>query len=237
MRTEWELSHCIRGDPEGGISVALFGDSHAASWEPALHALGLALGWRVDVLTHSGCPHYTTPSDSCAHWRKSALAHLAAHPPALILLSSFYKYDLEGGTQREMEASMRAIAGSPMLWLGDSPPVEDAPSCLEAHAASDARLCDLRPSSPQFEAFEALAKGAVDAVRGSGAAAAFFDVRAWMCGGPAGGATTCPAALGGIAVIRDPSGHLAASFVERLAPCLLQEIQRVPGWAAGRGGA
>ena len=218
VRSGRELSHCMRGDPAGSVFVALFGDSHAAAWEPALHALGVARGWRVEMVTHSACPPFARGSDSCGAWRGAALRHLAAARPALVVLSSLYSYGLVGNGSEALDASLGSLAGLRLLWLGDSPPVEaDAPACLHAFATSDARRCDLRRSTPLFERFGEAVRAAVTRHGG-----AFIDVRRWMCD-----STVCPAALGGVSVVRDESGHLAASFTRRLAQCLLKSMLEV----------
>ncbi len=48
---------CTYGDKDSSTKVLLFGDSHAASWLPALDALGKSQHWRILNLTKSALSH------------------------------------------------------------------------------------------------------------------------------------------------------------------------------------
>ena len=46
---------CVFGATDGPLRVALVGDSHAAHWFPALHAVTEERGWRLTAYTKSAC--------------------------------------------------------------------------------------------------------------------------------------------------------------------------------------
>jgi hypothetical protein len=55
---------CVFGDPNGSITIALWGDSHAAQQFTALDAIAVANGWRLLSITQGGCPFLDVP---CSH--------------------------------------------------------------------------------------------------------------------------------------------------------------------------
>jgi len=52
---ELNTRHCTYGDPNGGKTAVLLGDSVAISYLPAIR-IALSQGWRIDVLTIAQCP-------------------------------------------------------------------------------------------------------------------------------------------------------------------------------------
>ncbi len=95
---------CTFGDPTSTTTVALFGDSHAAQWFPALAQLADQHRWRLLVLTKKGCPTASISVFSpmvnrelreCDAWRINVAARLAAEQPDLLLMSS-YRYRQTG---------------------------------------------------------------------------------------------------------------------------------------------
>ena len=87
-------------------TVALFGDSHAAQWFPALDDIAKRNHWRLIVLTKKGCPTAAIDVFSpmvnrqlteCGPWRDNVAARLAAEHPDLIVMSS-YRYRQTGAS-------------------------------------------------------------------------------------------------------------------------------------------
>jgi hypothetical protein len=86
---------CAYGDTASNTVTVLFGDSHAASWFPALDTISKQKHWRLVVLAKAGCPAeevnvirgggvYTT----CAEWRSNAMQRIATLHPALVVVTS-----------------------------------------------------------------------------------------------------------------------------------------------------
>lgn len=55
-QAESDVVWCEYGVPDGATTVALVGDSHAASWVPTLQVLAEEHGWRLRTATKSSCP-------------------------------------------------------------------------------------------------------------------------------------------------------------------------------------
>lgn len=93
---------CIYGDPEGDISVALVGDSHAQHWLPALDQAGRDRGWRVIAWSKSSCTAIDVPLRNdrlerdypeCDVWRESVLQSLREEGGVdVVLIGDTYNY-------------------------------------------------------------------------------------------------------------------------------------------------
>lgn len=53
--TQVEPKICVYGDVASDFTVALYGDSHAAQWFPALNQIAIDHQWRLVILTKMGC--------------------------------------------------------------------------------------------------------------------------------------------------------------------------------------
>ncbi|MBC7853761.1 MAG: acyltransferase, partial [Pirellulaceae bacterium] len=91
---EIESAGCEFGDPTSTTSVALFGDSHAAQWFPALESLALEGDFRLRVDTKSSCPSVAiskllndAPYEACDEWRADVIGELNQAKPDLVILS------------------------------------------------------------------------------------------------------------------------------------------------------
>lgn len=92
---------CQIGDPNGKTAIAVWGDSHAAMWLPALQAIADHLGDRLYAYTKAGCAPSTiepiqpqtsgTPYASCVTFRQHALADIASIHPSVVLITGAFK--------------------------------------------------------------------------------------------------------------------------------------------------
>src|SRR5690606_6988761 len=80
---ETQVQDCAYGDRNSQTVVALFGDSHAAQWFPALEKLAAEEGFRLESYTKSSCPSVDVDIyvdailyDECETWRNSVIDHL-----------------------------------------------------------------------------------------------------------------------------------------------------------------
>ena len=143
-RTGTRLADCAEGPADAPFTVALFGDSHAAQWAPALQKIASERGWRLLYYMKVGCPgiDVTLFAQSlgrdyteCDTWRGAALDEMRAVNPDLVVMSSFGHYgvldaqDWRVGSEAVF-ADLAAIAGSVVV-IRDSPlPDSDVPACL-----------------------------------------------------------------------------------------------------------
>lgn len=104
-------TNCVFGDPNGTITIALIGDSHAFHWLPALHQAATNRGWKVVVHAKSSCPAVpipvTTQSASdvgtsnhrpypeCDTWRQSMLAGLGGEGPFDAVIVTDFQNDIK----------------------------------------------------------------------------------------------------------------------------------------------
>jgi len=222
---------CVYGDKTGATTVALFGDSHAAQWLPALIREGVARHWKIVNLTKSGCPsadvkfRSTHSSDivPCRTWRSRAETWLRGHHPDLIVVANLRTYPLLDASGRLTPASKREAqwrAGltktlralpttSRRVVLADTPQFsQDVPSCLSKHH-SDIAACETSRTKAISGAHNAAEKGAATAT-----GTTFVDLNGELCS-----YDPCPVIEGHLLMWRDPS-HLTATFSHQFAPSL-----------------
>ncbi|MGZ4725777.1 MAG: acyltransferase family protein [Ilumatobacteraceae bacterium] len=216
---------CFYGDTTSSTTIALFGDSHAAQWFPALQEMALQNHWRLDVRTKKGCPTADIPiadparGPECGPWRKMVMAHLAAEHPDLIIMSA-YRYTTtrnaigatpddvwRNGLQTTLD-TMRPLAKN-VLVLGDTPtPLTDVPGCVSSHLRN-VSAC-MNPRS------EAIKPGRLSAELEVAVAhhAAFVPTGDWLCT-----SSDCPVVIGNLLVYRDNS-HMTTATSLWLEPYL-----------------
>ena len=76
------------------VTIALFGDSHATSWFPAVARLAEDRGWRFLNVTEGGCPSlaldFWNPNTEhkCSLWLGQAVARLVAERPNVVVINN-----------------------------------------------------------------------------------------------------------------------------------------------------
>ena len=220
---------CEYGTPGSDFTVALFGDSHAGRWFPALDAVATERGIGLVTYTKSRCRSEesdtlwtATIEPSCATWRADALASLAADPPDLIVLTNHIA-PMPGRKQSILEERWRDVTAesiarlprtSRVVIIADTPQYPASPvDCLSGNLASA-----LRCAVPRDEALNravTLAQRAAAAEAGAG----FVDLTDYLCN-----RASCPAIIGDTLVYSDDH-HLTASFSEKLAAPLDRALE------------
>jgi len=221
---------CRYGDADADVVVALYGDSHAAQWFPALRALADTEGFRLDVYMKTSCPSVEVAmvtdgvrDVSCDLWRANVVAELRQAPPDRLVVSNFGGYDDYGTTGLDeavwSEGVTSLLAGVPtgvqVTVITDTPQFDVTPStCLAAHLR-DALAC----AKPREAALDAgWRESEAEAAERGGAQV--VDLNDYLCT-----VQTCGLILGDRLMYRDPH-HLTASFAAVLAPALRDEL----GW-------
>lgn len=204
---------CLYGD-SAAPRIALFGDSHAAQWFPAVKAFAEQEGYAVEVYTKSACRSLTmaqsrdgVPYTECSIWRDRVIEHLEDEPPTLVLLSNYSAGSVAmtpGEWQVGLERTIDRI-NAPVAIIADSPDLGATPSiCLSANL-SDTAPCAvpaahaLHPELRQVER-QVAANRDVEVI----------DVTPYICG------ENCEPIIGDTLVYRD-AHHLTATFVAELA--------------------
>ena len=224
-----DSSGCQVGDDPQAPLVFLFGDSHAASWYPALAELAQEGKIRLDVNTKSSCPSAQLPLllegvdyTECDQWRDGVLERIQEEQPDLVLLANFGaaepqleddEGDFSARWREGLEATITAIDGPEVGVLADVPHQDETPAVCLSENLESAQECAV----PVDEAFDrGIAEAEQSAAESAGAE--YFDLTPYLCND-----RTCPVIIENLLVYRD-GHHLTASFGTRLAEPLWEEI-------------
>ena len=219
---------CAYGDTTSDFTVALYGDSHAAQWFPALNQIALDHKWRLVILTKMGCttidlitanslvgPTYP----GCRPWREKALERLAAENVRVVLLTNSNRLTDPATSQPFADSIVKAGYANLMpilqgmgiapIVITDTPyPGTDVPICL-SKAIKKVGSCAL-PRDKGIRASRQQTSIEV-AVENN---AQYLDVSNWVCS-----LDICPVITGNILMYRD-SHHLTTAYVQFLTPLI-----------------
>jgi peptidoglycan/LPS O-acetylase OafA/YrhL len=179
---------CALGAPDSKQTIVLFGDSHAAMWNPTFDRLGREHGYRVIPMAMGSCPpaevvfFFTEaggPDEQCTQWREQAFKAIQDIHPELVVFSSIASlyagtpdHPLPTGLMTadwtrgiERTASRFDKMGVRFAMIADTPvPGFNATNCLSRQAG--AIIGGGRPCVFDRDAVNPAAKGAVRVVRG-----------------------------------------------------------------------
>jgi len=213
-------------------TVALFGDSHAAQWFPALEQVANVQHWRLATVIKPGCTALNLTVDPemepvCKEWRRAAIAEIGKlRPDVVIVASSSRTRGPDGKTVVDMQAweqgardtfTALATQGVKVRFIRDTPFADyDVPGCL-AQAEWDGRTrCPAPVSavalSPDIYAAEERAAQDLGNVK-------FLDLTDQMCG-----PDRCNLEVGGQVIYRDED-HLTAGFSRTMGAVLFQRLR------------
>jgi hypothetical protein len=226
---------CVYGDPDGGTTVVVLGDSHALQYFPALQRIAERRGWRLVGLTRASCPIGRVDyQPTCNRWREHALRRIERERPDLVLTSSATDSRFRvkvGGTRLSRRASQPLLeagyaatfrrlsaTGARVAVLRDQARAPfDVADCVSRHPR-DLRRCAFRPRRTSAHAFDA--RGAERARRD----VKVIDAVDVLCP-RSDGRRLCPPVIGDVLVLRD-TYHLSATFAATLDGWL---APRLPG--------
>lgn len=213
---------CVYGDPAATRTVVLLGDSHAASWFPAVDQVALARGWRLVVMAKGFCSAASVrfqldslnrPFDECVQWRQAMLARIRQLRPMLVITSStnFRFGDPVGGAgdrdQIWTDGWVRTLtqiraSGSDVVLISDTPWLPATVlDCLALHL-DDARTCH---GSVREVLLEPRRRRMIERAA-AGLGARVIDPTPWFCT-----ADVCPAVVGNVVPLRD-GNHMTAAY-------------------------
>lgn len=224
-----EPQDCAYGDP-AGREIALFGDSHAAQWFPALENYAEAKGYRLQVYTKSACPaagveilRDSVPFTQCDEWRARTIEQLNIDDPELVVVSDYSSsvFDYAGASRSDawqtgLEDTLRAIDTQTVIFADTAHTARSTGVCLSAHL-TEADDCSVDINTG-FD--KDVRRAEADAAADAGAQ--IVDFNRYICG-----PDECPAVIGNLLVYRDEH-HLTATFVdEQLSAPVAQAIDRI----------
>ncbi len=219
---------CSFGDQEAARTIALFGDSHAGRWFPALDGAAAALGYRLDTYTKSGCRTEETSAAwassknaSCSRWREAVVTTFRENPPDVIVLAnhlgpspgkdpSVQRDDWIDGLSKLYD---RLPASSRIVTLADTPEFASSPVlCLSSHL-EEADECALPRSEALNPAIREAQRHVADERGGL-----VVDLTDYVCN-----VTSCPAVIGSTLVYSDEH-HMTATFSRTLTAVLQERL-------------
>ena len=224
-----DSSGCQFGKDPNAPVVALFGDSHATSWFPALHALAREGIIRLDTSTLGTCPSARVPTPlepsldaRCRQWRAEVIQRLNAERPEVILLANHAaryepnnESDFAEQWARGLAATIESLPDSSRVGVvADVPNMGESPAiCLSAHL-EDADACAV----PRSVALDA-ALSNVEETTAEAAGATYLDLTDYFCS-----PVSCPPIIGNLLTHRD-GDHLTSTFSQALAAPLWRELE------------
>jgi peptidoglycan/LPS O-acetylase OafA/YrhL len=235
---------CSYGDPESGETILLWGDSHAASWAPALDVAGKVLGRSVVVMARHACAPSTAVATAtvlrpiaepeqlgCEKRNRIVLEQVRSNPDittvVLAARSSQYRYGADAAAdlataKRGYEDVIGALldAGKRVVVLAELP--QTGPSETDrvdvptclADHAAEADPCAM----PRAAALST--RILPDVVSSIGRPdVQLVETSEYFCDD-----TTCYAMIGGVAAYFDAS-HLSGTYAETLGPYLADALR------------
>ena len=225
--TSIDATGCLYGDATAP-RLALFGDSHAAQWFPALRAFADDNGYAVETFTKSSCPSVTADIlrngvryEECDAWRSEVISHLNEDPPELVVLSNFgtaaltpSPVDYGAAWSEALGVTLDRLSARTVV-IADTPQLHGTPAvCLSANLMST-RDCGL----PSDEALGGPARDAeIEAAAERGVPV--IDLSEYLCD------ARCEPVISGILAYRD-AHHLTATFSELLAGPLAADMRDI----------
>jgi peptidoglycan/LPS O-acetylase OafA/YrhL len=237
-----ESGDCVYGDPDGDITVVLFGDSHSMMYMPALDAIGKEKGWKIIGLSRANCVIADVKLNKyCDEWRQNSLDRIKDEHPDLVVVATSTQavYSLKkNGKQLSRKASEPYLVdgmartfrkleedADKVVLMRDQAQAPRQPwlphECV-AENLNNLKTCAFAPKRHPELGFD------VDAAEKTGVQ--IIDPMPELCSDG-----RCPAVIGNALVYRD-SYHVSATYMVTMAPWLEKELANLnfpPGTASG----
>ena len=223
---------CIFGDLNGAITVALYGDSHAAQWFSPLNEIAVANKWRLIAITQGGCTPielliYNVQNGGvyrhCTPWRENAVQYMKDEGVDFVVTSQYVRYrDADTGGivssrqwrvgYTELIHTLRASSMEPILF-GDTPDIPGVPpECIASNRRNVSQCVATLNRSTLVDVMDALRKVA------RAENVSMIDPQRWLCHN-----NLCPVIVGNISVYRDDN-HISDVMARWLQPLLAEKI-------------
>jgi peptidoglycan/LPS O-acetylase OafA/YrhL len=215
---------CRLGSRASWKTIAVFGDSHAQMWMPAVLRMAQRDGWSVVPLVKQRCIPRTwvNRSGECAAWYRWARRQVTRLRPQVTLIVTSWASTF---------APRRAIApvdslsvathksSARVIVLGDAPGQRREPvDCLLARDAT-MKMCTSAPPASAVQTTAAIAANARK--RGIG----FVNTEGWFCARGSRKRLLCPLVIDRTIAYVD-RGHVSQTYVLRLASIFRAAFQR-----------
>jgi peptidoglycan/LPS O-acetylase OafA/YrhL len=224
---------CEYGNPNGKLTIALVGDSHAMHYAPALEALAKKHDWRLLVIVKVACPIGDFPlwrdgaiRSDCNWWRSNMTKWVLQEKPAFVVTSGGLTgvYGQLPPVERQVKGfrdifSKFIANGTKIIAIKDNPLMKyhkgkwmDVPPCLYYYR-KDIKKC-FRPRELTLDSMTDTMMLAADGMKD----VATINLTQYFCN-----KEECPPVIGNVVVYRDQH-HLTETFVNTLTPYLEKEL-------------
>jgi len=224
---------CEFGGNSTGLRVALIGDSHAASWFPAIESLALNQGWQLHTFFKATCAFLSAErikvdsnprvESSCRQWNRDLSTRLADAEPYDLVFTAHYAaigsaVDASGEPPEQAAIDGFRSAWTPLIERGaqlialrDTPaPGAEGVTCLQENPSAPS-LCDFPLTGSLADDRSQRAAAGLDGAHA-------VDMTDYFCPD-----STCRAVIGDVFVYRD-ADHFTATYSRSLAGPLLREF-------------
>lgn len=233
-----ESGECAFGVPGARHTVALFGDSHAMHFFPALERVAKERRWRLLAFNKAGCPPYDTlvynpevggEYHECREWQARVLKRLEEERPRFVFTagSIWHKLVEDGEMVRSARRNTAVLEpayvrmlerltamGSQVVVLKDLPKApHDMTDCVSANL-DDLRACAFAEDNGNPDHFEVRAARELEG-------AELVDLTSAICA-----KGRCFGVIRNTLVYRD-NDHMTATFAATLATWLDREVDRL----------
>ncbi len=214
-------SICKLGDPSSNRIVAVFGDSHAGMWVPALLPIAKAQHFAVVVLDKPGCyvnrTHLNLAGWPCASWYRWAVQQdRKLHPAATLVdfkLTGGYLEDHPSMTIADLRSVLSMVRNG--VWLEDAPgQTQKTATCITAAGATQ-RSCSSRVTTGYAGLVEDIGTMLSQSHHLS------IPTLQWFCDDG-----ICPSVINHTLTTHD-GDHLTMEYSADLAPLLAPEMRRI----------
>ncbi len=229
-----EVIHCVSGDPEGELVVAVVGDSKIGQWGDVLEQVATDEGWQLHLYTRSGCTWTAASIDddgSCLRWGQDVHDRLLGDEQPDVVIVSGVKHGSGDGSGQERRDRLAAgyadywsdlgQVGVPVIVLSDTPSPGEHPvyECVSEHR-DDVSVC-------AFDRSDGSGTRALQAAAAQVPTATFLTMNDWICP-----LEDCPPVIGDVLVYRQGS-HItntyAVSLLEPLRARLVPAVEAAVG--------
>jgi peptidoglycan/LPS O-acetylase OafA/YrhL len=203
---------CLNGDVTSSRRIALIGDSHARTWQGAIHDLGVRAGVAAVFFFRAGCGFYANASDHCEDHNQRTREKILKGAYELVIVAQLAKNE---DTARYTEAlDFFVDRGIPVVVIKDNTFLNQAAANCVSYTFPDIDECaparseSVKPVDATANAALELGIPVVD----------FTDI---YCG-----PQTCAVSQGGFQVHRQ-GGHMYVSFLQTLTPFLWNDLREL----------
>ena len=214
--------HCVYGNQEGVISIALVGGSHSAQWLPALRRLANQYDWKIYNMTKSACWFSSEvkngDNEDCLEWNRGIVQKLEEMSPHVVFTTATRadgeeEYVPEGYIDQwkkldRLGITVFAIRDNPW-WQGMSPAQcvdVFGPTSIQCRASRTSKLAAISPVARSSR------------IPGN---VRFLDLTEYLCS-----EEECFPVAGNIQIYRDRH-HISAAYSQSLAPFLGSQMLRM----------